>query len=284
MGGGMANRLLDLGYPVAVFNRTAAAADAFTSRGARRAARPADAVDPGGIVITMVSNDAALEAVTLGADGLLAGLGKDGVHISMSTVSAGVVRRLAEQHEAQGSRMISAAVFGRGEAAASGKLWIAVSGAEPAKARAKPLLEQLGQGIVDFGPAPDAAVTAKIAGNFLIVAATEAMGEAFALLRKRGVDPRQFHAMMSQSIFAAAIYKNYRPLILDRKFDPPGFKLGLAAKDIGLVIDAAADSKTPMPLASLVRDRLMTSLANGQGELDLTSIAMHSARDAGLPE
>jgi 3-hydroxyisobutyrate dehydrogenase-like beta-hydroxyacid dehydrogenase len=282
MGSGLAARLLDLGHRVSVYNRTSAATDPFVARGARRAASPAEAAEPGGIAITMVSNDTALEAVTLEADGVLGGLGKDGLHISMSTVSAGVVRRLVGQHEAAGSHMVCAPVFGRGVAAASGKLWIAVAGADVAKARARPLLEQLSQGLFDFGATPDAAVTAKIAGNFLIVAATEAMAEAFALLQKNGVDPRPFHEMMSQSIFASVIYQNYGPLILDRKFSPPGFKLGLAAKDIGLVIDAATESCTPLPLVSLVRDRLMAASANGQAEMDLTAMAMQTARDAGL--
>ena len=88
----------------------------------------------------------------------------------------------------------------------------------------------------------------------MIFAATEAMGEAFALLQKNDVDARQFWEMMTQSIFAAPIYKNYGPLILDRKFTPPGFKLALGAKDCGLTIDAATASQVPMPLASLIRD------------------------------
>jgi 3-hydroxyisobutyrate dehydrogenase-like beta-hydroxyacid dehydrogenase len=284
MGSGLAGRLLDLGHRVSVYNRTAAAANALVDRGARRAENPAEAVEAGGMAITMVSNDTALEAVTTGPGGLIEALGKDGVHISMSTVSAGVVRRLALRHEAGASHLVCAPVFGRGTAAASGKLWIAVAGAEAPKARALPLLEQLGQGVFDFGRLPEAAVTAKIAGNFLIVAATEAMGEAFALLQKIGVDARQFHAMMSQTIFAAPIYQNYGPLILDRKFSPPGFKLGLAAKDIGLVMDAAAQSCVPLPLASLVRDRLLAGLANGQAETDLTAMAMQAVKDAGMSE
>jgi 3-hydroxyisobutyrate dehydrogenase-like beta-hydroxyacid dehydrogenase len=283
MGHALASRLLDLNHRVSVYNRTAAAADDLVARGARRAASPADAVEPGGIVITMVSNDGALEAVTLGPKGLVSALGT-GVHISLSTVSAGVVRRLSEQHEAAGSRLVSAPVFGRGAAAASGKLWIAVSGAEEPKARVQPILAQLSQGLFDFGPAPEAAVTAKIAGNFLIVAATEAMGEAFTLVRKLGVDARQFHAMMSQSIFASAIYQNYGPLILDRNFRPPGFKLDLAAKDIGLVMAAAAEGLVPLPLASLVHDRLTAAMANGEGDSDLTAMAMQTARGAGLPD
>lgn len=282
MGHALASRLLDLNHCVSVYNRTPAAADDLVERGARRAASPADAVEPGGIAITMVSNDSALEAVTVGPKGLQSALG-NGVHLSMSTVSAGVVRRLAEQHEAAGSHLVSAPVFGRGVAAASGKLWIAVSGAEEPKARVQAMLEQLSQGIFDFGPTPEAAVTAKIAGNFLIVAATEAMGESFALLQKLGVDARQFHTMMSQTIFASAIYQNYGPLILDRKFSPPGFKLDLAAKDIGLVMAAATESLVPLPLASLVRDRLTAAMANGDGESDLTAMAIQTARGAGLP-
>jgi len=281
MGGGMANRLLDLGCPLTVYNRTSSATASFVARGAKSAATPAASVRAGGIVITMVANDAALEEMALGADGFVAALG-DGVHLAMSTVSGACARRVAAAQAAAGSAYVAAPVFGRGEAAASGKLWIAHSGPAAAKAKAAPVLEALSQGRFDFGEAPEAAALAKIAGNFLILAATEAMGEAFALLQKNGVDARQFFEMMAQSIFAAPIYKNYGPLILDRKFDPPGFRLVLGAKDCGLAIDAATASQAPMPLASLVRDRLLAAMAKGRGELDLTALALGAAEDAGL--
>jgi 3-hydroxyisobutyrate dehydrogenase-like beta-hydroxyacid dehydrogenase len=137
MGGGIASRLLDQGHRVAVWNRTASAADALVARGARRAASPADAAAPDGTVITMIANDAALESVTGGEHGLEARLGHDGLHISMSTVSPALARSLAARHAARGAHFVAAPVFGRPDAAAAGKLWILASGAEPANAPAR---------------------------------------------------------------------------------------------------------------------------------------------------
>ncbi|MDA8250920.1 MAG: NAD(P)-binding domain-containing protein, partial [Rhodospirillales bacterium] len=110
MGGGIASRLLDQGFTITVYNRTQSAADALVARGARRAATPAEAVAPGGIVITMVANDAALESVAAGAGGFLDRLGADGVHISMSTVSVGLVKGLAERHAQRGGALVAAPV------------------------------------------------------------------------------------------------------------------------------------------------------------------------------
>ncbi len=282
MGRGIAGRLLDLGFRVRVWNRTAAAADPLVERGAERAGSPAEAVEPGGAAITMVANDAALDAVATGPGGFADRLGADGVHISMSTISVELARRLAALHQAAGGDWVAAPVFGRPEAAAAGKLWVGQSGRTEALARVRPVLEAVSQGIFDFGDAPDAAPAAKIAGNFLIASAMEAMGEAFALLDKRGVDARAFHDMMSRSIFGSVIHQNYGRFILDQAFSPPGFKLSLGAKDVGLALAAGAESQVPLPLASLLRDRFLVSMAQGRGELDWTSIALNARAEAGL--
>lgn len=282
MGSGIASRLLDQGHQIAVYNRTAAAADALVARGARRAATPADATPPDGVVITMVANDAALEAVTAGEGGLLDRLGPQGVHVSMSTISVALARSLAERHAARGSRFVAAPVFGRPDAAAAGKLWILQSGEAAAKAAVKPVLEAISQGIVDIGETPDAALTGKIAGNFLIASAMEAMSEAMALLEKSGVDARIWHGLMASSLFACPIYANYGRFILDRAFTPPGFRLVLGAKDVGLALAAGQEKQVPMPFASVLRDRFLAAMAQGRGELDWTAIALNAAADAGL--
>ena len=163
-----------------------------------------------------------------------------------------------------------------------GKLWVLHSGAADRKARARPVLEAISQGIVDIGEAPDAAPTGKIAGNFLIAAAMEAMSEAFALLEKSGVDARIWHDLMARSLFACPIYANYGRLILDRAFSPPGFKLALGAKDVGLALAAgqAAHGADALRLGparpASCRDRA------GAGDLDWTAISLGAKADAGL--
>ena len=281
MGTGMASRLLDQGHTVRVWNRTAAAADGLVGRGAVRAATPADATPKDGVVISMVANDAALEAVTTGEGGLLGVLG-GGVHMSMGTVSAGLVRALAERHAAAGSALVSAPVFGRPDAAASGNLRILLSGSAAAKESVRPVVAVLSVAHEDLGEAAEAAALGKIAGNFLIAAALEAMSEAFVLLEKSGVDARAFHRLLAAGPFACPIYANYGKLVLDGTFSPPGFKLALGAKDVGLASDASAAAQVPMPLASLLRDRHLAALAQGRGELDWTAVSLGARADAGL--
>jgi len=284
MGRGIAGRLIDAGFDVAVYNRSRSAADELEQRGAKVFATPAEAVTPGGLVITMVANDAALEAVCTGRDGFLEKLGSEGVHISMSTISPSLAGRLAALHSASGSAYIGAPVFGRPEAAAAGRLWIALSGDADAKARIQPVLACLSQGVFDLGVAPEAAHVAKISGNFLIAAAIEAMAEAFALVAKNGGSAEAFHGLLAQTIFACPIYQNYGRLILSRQFSPPGFKLALGAKDIGLVLANGREQETPLPFASLLNDRYLAALAKGRAELDWMAIALDVLADAGVSD
>jgi 3-hydroxyisobutyrate dehydrogenase-like beta-hydroxyacid dehydrogenase len=284
MGAGMAGRLIDAGFDVAVYNRTQSAADALVARGARRASSPADAAEPGGIAITMLANDEALQQVTLGEGGLCEKLGKDGVHVSMSTISPRLAKSLAAAHQAQGGIYLGAPVFGRPEAAASGKLRIALAGPMAVRARVEPILSCLSQGIYDMGENAEAANVAKISGNFLISAAIEAMAESFALIDKNGGDSKAFHALMSETIFDCQIYRNYGSAILGGAFTPPGFKMELGAKDVGLVLANGAETHTPMPVASLLNDRFLSGLAKGRGNMDWVAIAMDVAADAGIKD
>lgn len=281
MGAAMAARLLDQGWPVAVWNRSAGAEEPLLAKGAVRAATPAEAA-AGGIVLSMVADDSALKGVTTGDSGILSGLGQGGVHVSMSTVSPTIAADLAAAHQAAGSAYVGSPVFGRPPAAGSGQLWIAVSGPAAAKDKARPVLETLGQSVQDFGEAAEAANVVKIGGNFMIAAAIEAMAETFTLLEKHGVSARQAHELYSSSIFAAPIYKNYGGFIVDRKFSPPGFRMPLGLKDVGLAMAAGEKAGVPLPFAAVLRERFIGSIARGRGDLDWTAIALDAAEAAGL--
>ncbi|MDB5935222.1 MAG: putative 3-hydroxyisobutyrate dehydrogenase [Massilia sp.] len=282
MGAQMARNLLEAGYKVTVFNRTRQRAEALAASGAVIAASPQAAVVPGGIVVTMLANDLALQSVALGEDGFLDALGKEGLHISMSTVSPETSRKLAQEHARRGSHFLAAPVFGRPEAAAARKLWICQSGTAAAKQRAKPVLEVLGQGIHDFGDDPDAANVVKLAGNFLILSAIEALAEALALAQKNGVDRTALATFFGQTIFACPVYQNYGRILAAREFEPPGFALKLGMKDVRLVRDAAEAALVPMPLADLLHAKLLSALAKGRGELDWTAIELSTAEDAAI--
>ncbi|SRR6266542_410099 len=280
MGSAIAGNLLAAGNRLRVWNRTAGKDDSLVAAGAQRASGPADTVTPAGILVTMVSDDRAVEQI-VETPGLLERLGR-GVHVSMSTIGPGTARRLARRHGEAGGTYVAAPVFGRPDAAAAKKLWVCVSGTPAAAARVRPLLEAIGQGIFEFGEDPGAANVVKLCGNFLIVAAMEAMAEAWTLAEKSGLDRAAVARMLSETIFTAPVYKNYGAAIAERRHSPAGFRLALGLKDVDLVLNAAAEAKAPMPSASLARDRFLSAMANGRADLDWSALALGVAEEAGI--
>ena len=182
MGAAMAANLLAAGFDLRVYNRTPQKAAPLVAKGAALANSPADAVPRGGIVITMVADDDAL--LSIANEEFARALGPGGVHVSMSTVLPRTNEQLAEQHRQYGASLTAAPVFGRPEAAAERKLWICNSGPADARRRVRPVLDGLGQGVFEFGDAVGAANVVKLAGNFLLTAAIEAMAEASAFAEK----------------------------------------------------------------------------------------------------
>jgi 3-hydroxyisobutyrate dehydrogenase-like beta-hydroxyacid dehydrogenase len=239
---------------------------------------------PGGIVVSMLADDAALEHLVLG-DAIIANrIAPGGIHLSMSTVAPATTRNLAKVHVEAGSTLLAAPVFGRPEAAAAQRLWICVSGPAGAKAAMRPIFDALGQGVFDFGEEPGAANVAKISGNFLIAAALEAMGEAFAMAEKSGVDRVVLASMLAQTLFACPVYQHYGAAVAARRHTPAGFRLPLGLKDVELVLRTAREMNTPMPTASLVRDRFVHALAMGREDLDWSAVALGAREDAGLTD
>jgi len=282
MGLPMAANLIESSYQLCVYNRTAQKAKPLIDRGAEMVYSPAEVVEPGGVVITILANDQALEQVVLGENGILSKLGNGGIHVSMSTVSPATAQKLALAHQQQGSHYLAAPVFGRPDAVVARKLWICLSGNGAAKERVRPMLDKLGQGIFDFGEAVGAANVVKIAGNFLIISAIEAMAEAFTLAEKNGIDRTQIADLFGQTLFACPIYQNYGRAIAQEQYEPAGFKLSLGLKDVTLAVQTATESQMPLPFASLLRDRLIAAVARGKGDIDWTGLALSISEEAGL--
>lgn len=281
MGRGMAENLLKAGHTLVVHNRTRSRAESLASRGARVAATPAEASRVE-VVITMLADDAAVEAVVLGTGGVLASLSAGAVHISMSTISVALSSRLAEAHARAGSAYVAAPVFGRPEAAAAAKLFVVAAGPAAALAKCQPLFDAIGQRTYVLGDRAAAASAVKLAGNFLIAAMLESLGEAFALVRKHGIPPEQFLDLITTSVFNVPVYKIYGSLIVGDTYQPAGFQLPLGLKDVRLALAAAESVNVPLPLASLVRDHMITALARGYGDSDWSVIAKLAAENAGL--
>jgi 3-hydroxyisobutyrate dehydrogenase-like beta-hydroxyacid dehydrogenase len=282
MGSGLAANLLKAGHALTVYNRTSAKAEALIAKGATLAKTPGEAAR-GDVVITMLADDAAVEGMVFGADGVLAGLRPGSIHISMSTISISLAERLASAHQAAGQRFVAAPVFGRPEAAVSGKLFIVAGGEPKSVHECQPLFEALGQRTFVIADEPPKANLVKLSGNFLIASVIETLGEAFALVSKAGIDRAGYLDILTNTLFAAPVYKTYGGIIAEQRYAPPGFKAMLGFKDIHLALAAAEALQVPMPVASLLRDRFLTLIATGAGDLDWSALAALASRDAGDP-
>jgi 3-hydroxyisobutyrate dehydrogenase-like beta-hydroxyacid dehydrogenase len=285
MGSGIARNLLRAGHQVTAFNRTRAKAEALRPDGAQVAASPAEAARDAEVVMTMLADDAAVEEVVFGEGGIVGAMSAHAVHISNSTISTPMARRLTAEHTRRGQHYLSAPVFGRPEAAEAKKLVLVVAGPEAVVERCRPLFDAIGRQTFvlgdGHGAAPWTANAAKLCGNFMIASVLETFGEAFATLRKAGVQPQVFLEIMN-TLFASPVYAGYGRAIAEGKFEPAGFALKLGLKDMRLALALADECGAPMPLASLIRDQMISAMAHGQSEMDWSSVAQTSARSAGL--
>jgi len=253
MGQPMALNLLKAGYKLKVYNRTTSKMEPLVAQGAEAASQPRDALVSGGIVVSIVTDDAALEEVVMSAD-FLQQLGQHGLHLSMSTVSPATSQKLAEIHAQHGSHYIDAPVFGIPQVAAAQKLWICVAGPQEAKERARPVLEALGQGIFDFGETVGAANMVKLGGNFISFSAAQAMIEVLSLATKMGIDPTAVIDMFTQTLYPIAIYQHFgKQMALDPEHLPRSW---IAIKDTGLFKETAQHAGSQAPVANLLYDLL----------------------------
>ena len=282
MGSAMARNLIEAGHALTVYNQTKSRAEEFRPLGAKVASSPSEAASGAEALITMVANDDAVEDVMFESGKVIDALPAGSVHVSMSTMSVALSHRLVAAHRERKQHFIAAPVFGRPDAAAAAKLFIAAAGPADQIARCKCLFDAMGQKTFIVGDEAPAANLVKVTANFLITTVIESLGEAFALIRKSGVDPEKFLEVLTGSLFAAPIFRTYGRMIAAGNFEPVGFSMVLGMKDNRLVLSAAEDAAVPMPMASLIRDRMLTATAQGMGAADWAAIARISFQEAGL--
>jgi 3-hydroxyisobutyrate dehydrogenase-like beta-hydroxyacid dehydrogenase len=281
MGRGMARNLLRAGHTLTVYNRSREKAQALAGEGARVAESPADACRDAEAVMTMVADDPAVEEIVFGRDGIASAMKKNCIHVSHSTISPALARRLASEHAQRNQGYLSAPVFGRPDAAEAGKLLVVAAGRSELVERCRPLFDAIGRQTFVVGAEPWQANVSKLCGNFMISSAIEALGEAYATLRKSGVAPLTFLEIMN-ALFGSPVIANYGSIIAKEQFEPAQFALHLGLKDLRLVLATADERSAPMPLASLVHDHMVSAVAQGQADMDWSSVARVAAREAGL--
>jgi len=283
MGRAMAQNLLAAGHELTVYNRTRARAEPLREKGARVAESPAEAAHGAEAVVTMLADDKAVEDAIAGDEGLLKGLAPGAIHVSSSTISVELSQRLGATHHALGQAYVSAPVFGRPEAAEAGQLWVVAAGRAAQVDRCLPIFGVVGRGLSRLGEEASQANVVKLSGNFIIASMLESLGEAFALTRKSGVAPgtflEVFRAVLGQS---SPIFEGYAARIAAEGYEPAGFKMHLGLKDVRLALAAGEAAEVPMPLASLLRDQMLSAVAQGRGDLDWSALAALAAERAGL--
>lgn len=278
MGSAMASNLLKAGHEVTVWNRSAGPAGILRAQGARVAATPAEAATGEALLSALGSDEAVREVILDG--GVLDAMTRDTVHANHATISVSLTKELAAAHAKRGIGYVAAPMFGRPDVAAAGKLNILTAGEPSAVERVRPLLVAMSSRISPMGTSPECANVAKIAGNFMIFAAIEAIAEATALIQAHGVSPTDFVDLMTGTLFSAPVYQSYGRQIAEQRFEGGG--MSLAYKDVGLALAAGGDANLPLPLASLLRDRVLQALASGDEALNVSALARVAAAQRSL--
>ena len=282
MGLPMAQNVLKAGYPVHVFNRTAARAESLLAQGARWESSPRTVSEKASIVLSILADDMALESVALGEHSVLAGLKKGGIHVDMSTVSPDTTKKLAQEYSARGVHFIAAPVFGRPEAATAAKLWICPAGPAEAIEQCRPLFTVMGQGVIVVGADPHLASVLKLVGNFFVISAIETLSEAFTLAEKSGLKVDTVLEVI-KALLPVPLFQGYGTRMARNEFVPPGFVLRLGLKDVGLMRKLADQVQAPLPLADIAHQHLRAAAANGRGELDWGALITVIREMAALP-
>ncbi len=281
MGLPMAQNLLKAGYNMHVFNRTASKAEGLLAQGAAWASSPCAVAERTGMVISMVADDEALQAVSLGTEGVFSGLPEDGIHIDMSTVSPDTTKGMARMYRERGVHFIAAPVSGRPEHAATGKLLIYPAGPEEVIERCRPLFNVMGQRVIVVGEEPHLANVMKLVTNFIVYSLNETLSETFTLAEKAGLKSEHILEML-QVLFPSPIIQLYARRISQHDFYSPGLNVRLGLKDVGLIRKLADDVATPLPLADQTYRHLLAALARGRGELDVVAVVTVIREMAGL--
>jgi 3-hydroxyisobutyrate dehydrogenase-like beta-hydroxyacid dehydrogenase len=259
MGSAMARRLVDAGHDVRVWNRSPDAAADLVAAGARLVERPGDAL-AAGLSVSMLADDAAAEAV-LTADEVGAARG---IHVNMASISPACADRLEALFRGAGAAYVSAPVLGRPTVAAAGNLNILAAGTDADIAAVMPVLEILGARVWRLGDRPRIANVVKVAANYNIIHAIQALGESIAMTERQGVDPALFHELLTSTLFDGVVYRGYGREIVEGTYDPPGFIMALGFKDLRLAEEVAGEGGVVLPTAPALHRVYELALADDE--------------------
>ena len=257
MGMGMARRLIAAGHVVHVWNRSKGPVATLVGEGAVEAPTPAEALATGAS-FSMLANDSVAEAI-LSEDNLR--LAKGGFHANMASVSPDCASRLSTLSSGLGVAYIASPVLGRPGVAAEGKLNILAAGSPEAIAEAQPYFDLMGVRTWPMGESAEVANLVKVAVNYNIIHAIQALGESIALVETVGVAAGDFVELLSRTLFGGVVYQGYGNLIANKQYLPQGFSLELGLKDLALAEEAAHNAGITLPTAGVLRTLFDAALA-----------------------
>jgi len=294
MGAPIAERLEQAGHELSVWNRSQAAAEAFVKRGVTLLEAPSDAWANADLVVTMLADDAAVEAVALGERGLLTsreklhtsdGGDRHGRHgdeagtlVDMSTISTSASARLATACERRGIRYLRAPVSGNPSVVTAGELGIIVSGPREAFDGAVPTLRDIGPNLFYVGEAEESRIL-KLALNLMIGGTTQLLAEALVLGERHGLERATMLEVISGSAVGSPYVKYKREMLISGDYTST-FTARLLNKDLGLALAAGHEASVPLPVTALVQQLVEGCLAMGMGDLDLAVLVPRLERDA----
>jgi 3-hydroxyisobutyrate dehydrogenase len=283
MGLGMASKLAESGYELAVYNRTREKSEQVGALGARVAGTPADAARDAEVVMLSLADQHVVEAMLFGDDGVAGGAPEGALIVDLSTVSPDFSRETARRAEESGYRAIDACVLGNPDHARQGELRVMVGGAEDDFHAVEPILETIGKQVVYYGDHGMGA-TMKLVLNMLMGVQMPALAEAVVFGEKAGLPREGILAMIAGSGYSSPMMTFRCPMMAQRQFQRVAFKLALMEKDMGLVLDEARDRGVPMPVAETAHAALSSAAEQGLGDFDVSAILAYEERLAGMDD
>ncbi len=266
MGTAISRQLLKAGNDLTVWNRTPSRAEALAKDGAQVAKAAWEAVEGADVVFSMVMDDPALEDVMY-RDGVLQSLKAGAIHVSLSTLSVALSKRLTEEHGHRGQVFVAAPVFGRPHVAEAGKLWIAAGGPKAAIEKVRPLMETYSRGITVVGEHAWSAHAMKLGGNFMITAMIASLTESMIFAEAMEIDPAVFLETVNNALFQSPFYAMYGNIMLHPP-EKPGGTIALGEKDMRLFREAAHEAEVKTPLGDVFMETFYRAIEAGMKDQD----------------
>lgn len=280
MGAGMAANLQKAGHELTVWNRDAKRMASLVRKGALKAATPAEAVGGAEFIFYSFADDASVEQVVFGTDGILQGAEKGQVALDLTTVHPETSRKQFRAFAEKGVDFLDAPVFGSKNEAAEGKLWVLVGGDKKVFQKAQPLLKQIGETVHYMGENGQG-TSMKLVGNLIVAAQLQALGEALTLATKAGLNIKDVLEVLKVTDFRSPILENTTRAMSKRDF-APNFALKLMLKDANLIASFAQDLNVPTPAAAATRETIKNAVNQGWGDENAHALIKSLEQGAGV--